>query len=193
MITMNDALRLIEKRRDDAVVVPTMTGNRGWHDVSGDESLDLPVGGAMGKASSVALGICLARPDKKVVVVDGDGSLLMNLGSLVTIGGQAPANLVHVVMDNGVYAVTGGQPVPNANGFSFAGLAEAAGYARSFAFDDLEEFAMQIDEVMGAKGPVMVAIKTEPEIQNTPIRERPRGATRRTPEAIKDLVQALRR
>ena len=94
MVTMNDALRLIEQRRDDAIVVPTMTGNRGWHDVSGDESLDPARRRSDGQG--IAGGICLAPPEKKVVVVDGDGSLLMNLGSLVTIEGQAPENLVHV-------------------------------------------------------------------------------------------------
>ena len=93
MMSMNDALRLIEERRDDAVVVPTMTASRGWQEVSHSESLDLPVGGAMGKASSMALGLCLARPDKKFIVVDGDGSPLMNFGSLVTIGGASPENL----------------------------------------------------------------------------------------------------
>lgn len=190
MIAMDDALRLIEERRGDAVVLPTMVGGRGWQKLTGDESLNLPVSGAMGKASSVALGLCLARPDRKVIVIDGDGSLLMNLGTLVTVGGQAPENLCHVVLDNGVYAVTGGQPVPNAENFSFAGLAKAAGYAATFEFDDLEELATGVDEVMSSVGPVFVSIKTVPEIENTPIRQRVRTA-RRTPEAIKDLARAL--
>ena len=190
MIAMDDALRLIEERRGDAVVLPTMVGGRGLQRLTGNESLDLPVSGAMGKASSVALGLCLARPDRKVIVIDGDGSLLMNLGTLVTVGGQAPENLCHVVLDNGVYAVTGGQPVPNAENISFAGLAKAAGYAATFEFDDLEELATGVDEVMSSAGPVFVSIKTAPEIENTPIRQRVRTA-RRTPEAIKDLARAL--
>lgn len=191
MITMKDALILVEERRQDAIVLPTMMGGRAWQAVTHNQELDLPVGGAMGKASSVALGLCLARPDKKVVVIDGDGSLLMNLGALVTVGGQAPENLYHFVLDNGMYAVTGGQPVPNAGGFSFAGLAQAAGYASAFEFDDLEEFATSVDEVMSSRGPVLVSLKTEPEVENTPIWERPR--TRRTPEAIKELMRALSR
>ena len=192
MISMNDALRLIEERRDDAVVFPASVGSRGWSEVSHDPSLDVPTG-VMSKASSVALGLCLARPDRKVVVLDGDGGLLMNLGSLVTIGGQAPENLYHFVLDNGMYATTGGQPVPNAEGFDFAGLAGAAGYARAFEFDDLEEFATSVDEVMNAKGPVLVCLKTVPEVENTPIRVRPRGSIRRTPDAIKGVIQALQR
>ena len=190
MIAMDDALRLIEERRGDAVVLPTMVGGRGWQKVTQNESLDLPVSGAMGKASSVALGLCLAQPDRKVIVIDGDGSLLMNLGTLVTVGGQAPENLCHVVLDNGVYAVTGGQPVPNAENVSFAGLAKAAGYAATFEFDDLEELATGVDEVMSSAGPVLLSIKVVPELENTPIRQRVR-AVRRTPEAIKDLARAL--
>ena len=188
MITMNEALRLIEERREDVAVVPTMTAGRGWRKVSRSESLDLPVGGAMGKASSMALGLCLAQPDKKVIVVDGDWGLLMNL---VTIGGTSPENLFHFVAGNGVYAVTGGQSTPNFGGIRFAGIARSAGYARAFEIDDLKEFASSVDEVMDDKEPVLVSIKTEPEIENTPIWERSRGAARRTPEAIKELMRAL--
>ena len=191
MITMNDALRLIEERRGDAVVVPVATGSRGWSEVSRNESLDLPASGAMGKGSSLALGLCVARPDRKVIVIDGDGGLLMNLGSLVTVGGKAPANLYHFVLENGVYAVTGGQPVPNPGGFSFVGLAQAAGYAAAYEFDDLEEFATNIDEVMASRGPVLVSLATVPEVQNVPVWQRRRRRFRRIPEAIKDIVRAL--
>ena len=152
--------------------------------------MDLPVSGAMGKASSIALGLCLAKPQRKIIVVDGDGSLLMNLGSLVTIGGKAPVNLYHFVMHNGVYTVTGGQPVPNADGITFTGLAKGAGYANCFEFDDLEDFATSIDEIFAARGPVMIALKSEPVIENTPQEMRPR-VTRRTPQAIKELKETL--
>ena len=192
MIEMVDALRLIEDRRGDAVVVSTMIGSQGWQQVSRIESLDLPITGGMGKASSVALGISLARPDRKVIVIDGDGSLVMNLGSLVTIAGKAPENLYHFVLENGVYAVTGGQPIPNAGGLSFAGLARAAGYASAFEFDDLEEWVTSVDEVMSSKGPVLACIKTVPEVEHRPISERPRGRSRSTPQAIKEFAQALR-
>ena len=191
MIDMLDALRLIEERRGDAVVLSTMMGNLGWREVSRNQDLDLPIGGAMGKASSVALGLCLARPDRKVIVLDGDGSLLMNLGTLVTVGEQAPENLCHVVLDNGMYAVTGGQPLPNPGGYSFVGLAEAAGYASAFEFDDLEEFATGLDAVMSAPGPVMVCIKTDPAIINTPSWPYPLGTIRFEPVAIKEVARAL--
>ena len=108
MIKMHDALRLIEARREGGIVLAAMTAEWGWQDVSRLKALDLPDPQPMGKASSVGLGLSLARPDKKVIVIDGDGSLLMNLGTLVTIADQAPGNLYHVVLDNGVYAITGG-------------------------------------------------------------------------------------
>jgi hypothetical protein len=153
MMKMSDALSLIEQRRDDAVVLPTMTGGSAWNRVSHDES---------------------------------------HLGSVVTIAGKAPENLYHFVLDNGVYAVTGGQPVPNAGGYSFAGIAREAGYAAAYEFDNLEDFATSVDEIFGTKGPVLVSLKTEPEIENTPIQLRPRSS-RRTPQAIKELKETLSR
>jgi phosphonopyruvate decarboxylase len=189
MIDMNDALALIEKRREDSIVVPTMTAGRGWGAISQDESLDLPVSGAMGKASSIALGLCLAQPDRKVVLFDGDGSLVMNLGSMVTISGQAPTNLYHFVLENDVYAITGGQPIPNAGKFSFDGLAAASGYASTFEFDDFEEFATRIDEVFDATGPVFITLKTRPEIMDGPVDSR--TSARRTPQAARELHDTL--
>ena len=185
MINMSDALKLIEERRGDAAVISTMTGIQAWAALSRNEGLDMPLNGGMGKASSIAIGVCLARPDKQVIVIDGDGSLLMNLGSIVSVAGKAPANLYHFVIDNGVYAVTGGQPVPNSRGSSFVGMAKSAGYLAAYEFDDLEEFATTIDEIMNAQGPVLVAIKSDPEIQDLPIDQRPRS--RRTPQAIKEF------
>ena len=101
MLSGLDAAKAINRIRGDAVVVSTMTPNRYWSTVSESPELDIPVFGAMGKASSVALGIAVARPDRRVMVLDGDGAVLMNLGTLVTIAGQAPANLVHFVFEDG--------------------------------------------------------------------------------------------
>ena len=190
MIPLNEALHIIEERRGDAVVLPTMTGSSRWRELTGYEQMDLPISGAMGKASSMALGLCLAQPQRKIIVVDGDGSLLMNLGSLVTIGGKAPENLYHFVIHNGVYAVTGGQPVPNADGITFAGLAGAAGYAKNYEFDDLEDFATSIDEILASVGPVMIALKLESAIENT-LEEMGQRVARRTPQAMKEIKETL--
>ena len=139
----------------------------------------------MGKASSVALGLALSQPDTKVILFDGDGSLLMNLGSLVTIANKGPKNLVHFVMDNGVYATTGGQEVPGVGVADYADLATSAGYARSYRFDDLEDFVTRAEEVFSQEGPVFVAAKVIPDIRLP--EERAAGGQRRTPEAVLDL------
>lgn len=193
MINLHDAMAAIQKRRDDAIVLPTMTGGKGWAGVSQDQSLDLPVTGAMGKASSIGLGVALAQPDRKVIVLDGDGSLVMNLGTLITLSGKAPENLYHFVIENGVYAVTGGQPIPNAGNFSFSGMAEAAGYAASFEFDDLEELTTRIDEVFDTAGPVFVTIRSIPEIEDETdaMDQHPELRPRGLPVAMKELYETL--
>ena len=159
MISSLDAMRAISCERRDAVVVATMTPNRYWESVSENRALDLPIFGAMGKASSVALGIALAQPDKKIVVLDGDGGLLMNLGSLITIAGTAPENLVHFVFEDGVYFTTGGQPVPGSGAFSFADMARAAGYKESHQFDNMEDFVSELPGLLDVEGPVFICLK----------------------------------
>ncbi|MFN8534723.1 MAG: thiamine pyrophosphate-dependent enzyme [Dehalococcoidia bacterium] len=104
-----EAIRAIAAARTDQVVVTTMTSIFEWDAVVGDDRRHLPLIGCMSKASSVALGVALARPDVEVLCLDGDGSLLMNLGSLATIAQAAPKNLVHFVFENRVYNITGGQ------------------------------------------------------------------------------------
>ena len=94
---------------------------------AGDRDGNFYTFGAMGLVSSVGLGVALASPDRKVFVTDGDGSLLMNLGSLATIAWQAPANLVHITWDNGMWYETGGQPTHTSTGTDLGGVARAAG------------------------------------------------------------------
>jgi thiamine pyrophosphate-dependent acetolactate synthase large subunit-like protein len=98
---------------------------------AGDRPLNFYTWGSMGLASSIGLGIALACPDVRVYVLDGDGSLLMNLGSLATIGLLRPSNLVVIVMDNEEYATTGGQKTPTAGGANLDAAARAMGIAES--------------------------------------------------------------
>ncbi len=181
MIEMRDAMRAVLRHRKGDVVLPTETSIRAWADVTDDETFDLPTP-CMSKGSSIALGVALAQPDRRVIVWDGDGSLLMNLGTLVTIGGEAPGNLYHIVLDNGMYAMTGGQPVPNAGNIDYSGLAGAAGYTKTFEFDDLEEWTTRIGEVLDERGPVLIVMKTAPEI--TDWVANPPKPSRRMPEAV---------
>ena len=193
MITNYDACRIVEEHRNEAVVITSMNAGNwkfGWPSVSHKEELDLPVSGAMGKASSVGLGLALAHPERKVIVLDGDGSLLMNLGTLVTIANKSPENLYHFVFENGVYAVTGGQPIPGSNNISFQNMAKDAGYAVAYEIADTEELATSVGRILEEKGPVLVCLKVQPEVENTPVqfRQRPR---RNIYTAMEELPKAL--
>ena len=188
MINQVDLMGVIEKYRGDAVIVPTMRATVGWKEVSNNIKRDIGISGAMGKTSSFALGVCLSQPDTKVIVFDGDGSLIMNMGTLVTIANKAPRNMYHFVMDNGIYGTTGGQPVPGNGVTNYAGMAREAGYASSYEFDDLEEFSTQAAQIFEQPGPVLVSIKTVPNIRLAEERIATRsGAGRSLNEAVSDL------
>jgi hypothetical protein len=159
MIPLEDGLRLIERFRQDAVVVACEENGRPWANVSRHQELDIPFPDVVGKGVSLGLGIALARPDKKVVVVDTDGGLLANLGAMATVAGKEPANLCHFVVEDGIYAYKGGLPIPNIGRISFTNLAKGAGYASVYEFRDIEDLALQIEEVMAAPGPVFVCLK----------------------------------
>ncbi len=194
MINNTDAVKLLDGKRSGAVIVATMNANNvkfGLPSVTQNEKLDFPLSGCMGKASSFGLGLALAHPERRVMVLDGDGSLLMNLGAMVTMSTQAPENLVHFLFDNGVYAVTGGQPVPGAGRADWERMAFAAGYAATFSFDNLEDLTTGIDEALGTKGPVFVHLAISPEIENTPVQFRPR-ADRTIHRAIQELPEAIK-
>lgn len=108
---------------------------------AGDRAANFYTWGSMGLATSVGLGLALAQPDRRVFVLDGDGSLLMNLGSLATIGWLRPANLVIVVIDNERYATTGGQKTATAHGTDLEAAARAMGIAASVTVRNSGEFA----------------------------------------------------
>ncbi len=102
----------------------------------------------MGGHAGLGLGLALARPDKKVMLFDSEGDILMSLGILATIAEQAPANLYHFLIDNGVYATTGGQPVPNADNIAYDMIARGCGYPRAFAFTEIGDFERELPGIM---------------------------------------------
>lgn len=160
-MSYDSALDVLARRRTDQVVVSTMTAIAPWRDrVRTDR--DLVCGGFMGGSSALGLGVALARPDVPVWIIDGDGSLVMQLGSLVTIANAAPRRFLHVVMHNGVYDTSGGQPLPAEDLMSFAALASAAGYVRAVRFEDAESFDASFDELLDVDGPVLVELMTQP-------------------------------
>jgi thiamine pyrophosphate-dependent acetolactate synthase large subunit-like protein len=161
VISYRDAVEIINRERSEAVCVTTMTQTRYWYAVSQRPDLDIGISNGMSKASSVALGVAIGAPDRRVITLDGDGSLVMNLGSLVTIAGQKPGNLYHFVFDNGMYAVTGGQPLPNPR-VAYAVMAIAAGYAYSYVFSDAEELASDLPDVLRRPGPALAHLAVTP-------------------------------
>jgi thiamine pyrophosphate-dependent acetolactate synthase large subunit-like protein len=145
----------------------------------------------MGGHAGFALGLALAQPKRRVVLFDSEGDILMSLGMLATIAEQAPANFYHFLLDNEVYATTGGQPVPNAKKVAYDKLALAAGYPRAYAFDEVADLQREITGIISQPGPVFVALKVYPEVENEPIGRRRRWQTRSRDQVLADLRDAL--
>jgi sulfopyruvate decarboxylase subunit beta len=161
------AIAALVAERADAITIVTEQAIGAWRAAVAQPANQIPdhldIVGCMGSASTIGLGIALAQPQRKVIVVDGDGSLLMQLGSLVTIAGAAPVNFYHFVFENGVYETSGSQPLPAEGRFELARMAAAAGYAEAVQFDDGTTFAMALPGVLRQRGPVFVSVRTEPE------------------------------
>jgi sulfopyruvate decarboxylase subunit beta len=191
MLEAADVFKVFQKHRGDAIVIPTGTSGRQWMNFTTNQKRDMSLGGAMGQTTAAALGLALALPSEKVVLFDAEGALLMNLGILATIAGMKPQNFYHFVLDNECYATTGGQPVPNAKEINYAGMAKEAGYVAAYRFDDLQEFERNVGKILEEKGPVCVAIKVIPAIENEPIGLRQRPATRNRAQTIRDLQAEL--
>ena len=116
--------------------------------------------GSMGLASSIGFGLAFSLSDKKVVVIDGDGNILMNMGSLATIGHFAPSNLTHIVLDNEMHASTGGQPTVS-NTVRLEEVARAAGFQAVKKISSIENLRMVMSEVLSSEGPSFVLVKIE--------------------------------
>jgi phosphonopyruvate decarboxylase len=191
MMRIAEALEAFRPHRGDAIVVPGR-GGRYWVEQTANQNLDVPVGDpAMGGHAGFGLGLALARPERKVVLFDSEGDILMSLGMLATIAEQAPANFYHFLLDNEVYATTGGQPVPNAKKVAYDKLALAAGYPRAYAFDEVADLQREITGIISQPGPVFVALKVYPEVENEPIGRRRRWQTRSRDQVLADLRDAL--
>lgn len=117
--------------------------------------------GSMGLAFPIAVGVALAQPDRRVFALEGDGSLLMQLGALSTIATLQPKNLVMIVMDNGIYQITGAQPTPAANVADIVAIAVGSGLANSAWAADEEDFERLVDQAMSTAGPHLIAIRID--------------------------------
>ncbi len=134
--------------------------------------------GSMGLAFPIALGVALAQPERRVFALEGDGSLLMQLGALSTIAALKPKNLGMIVMDNGIYQITGSQPTPAAGIADIVAIAAGSGLARSAWAADEEDFERLVDEAMSATEPSLIGVRID---------DKPGvGTTRRDPVQIRE-------
>ena len=170
-MNLREALTLLrELRAPSDVVVTSMGSAREWIAMGPLAPLDFVfVPSSMGQAPSLALGLALSQPARRVIACNGDGSMLMNLGALATISAQAPKNLVLIVFDNGVYEVTGAQATPGSaggradkRGVDFAEIARACGWPSVFRYRDIEEWREDAASVLAAPGPVFIALEVAP-------------------------------
>jgi phosphonopyruvate decarboxylase len=157
-------------RRDDEVVITTMGSAREWMKLGAAHPLDfILVPSSMGQGTSIGLGLALARPDRRIIVCSGDGSLLMNLGTLASIVAANVPNLVVIVFDNGVYEVTGQQPTaaaatsrPGGRSADFPGMARACGFDSVHRFTETNAWSANARAVLDATGPTFVALDVAP-------------------------------
>lgn len=161
MLSRQQLLEPLARRRTDEVVVTTMSTVRPWARYA-DSDLDFAsADSAMGHAADLALGIAMAQPRRTVICLNGDGSMLMSLGTLVTVVEAGVRNLVLFVAVNGTYEITGNQPIPAAQRLDFPGLARAAGFPRVFAYDDAGAYESALDDILSQPGPTFVCAYCE--------------------------------
>jgi thiamine pyrophosphate-dependent acetolactate synthase large subunit-like protein len=175
MIPLREALEVLAAYRGQRIVITTMSPIAPWHQLS-DTPLDFAyIPSAMGQAPALGLGLALAQSEHGVIVVNGDGCMLMNLGCLVTLAHHL-ANVYLLIIDNSQYEVTGGQPTAGAGHADFAGLARAAGIRRVYSFGSVEAWRHGAAEALSGDGPVLIWLKVEPKMgQKTPTPPRSMG------------------
>ena len=156
-----DALTAIYDRLTDRVVVTIMGAVAAELQSLGHRSNFFYLQHAMGLASSMGLGIALAQPERQVVVFDGDGSVLMNLGGLTTLARYRPRNLVHVIFDNESLLSVGGFPTATSTGSDLAGIAAAAGVPRTMKVERLDAFVTAFDDALTAGDLTTIVAKVE--------------------------------
>ncbi|MGH9843519.1 MAG: thiamine pyrophosphate-dependent enzyme [Blastocatellia bacterium] len=168
MMRRQEAIAVLAEGRDGAISVAAMQAIMAWHAAGQGATDHLDALGCMGSASSLGLGIALACPGRKVIVLDGDGCLLMQLGSLVTIAAESPPNFYHFIFENGRYETSGNQVLPGFGKFDFCRMALGAGYRQALSFDDAETLRQSLPQVFGSPGPALIRLGIGPDEPVTP-------------------------
>ncbi len=161
-MTANEVALLIDSVRGETGIVVCTMGAMNALDALPLSPLTVACVPLMGGAASLGLGLALAQPMRAVFVLDGDASLLMELGGLVSIADAAPGNLHHILFNNRVqFAGLGNLPTPGSRTVDFAGMAQAAGYASTFKFDSRDAFAEHLESSLEQTGPSFVELLVE--------------------------------
>jgi thiamine pyrophosphate-dependent acetolactate synthase large subunit-like protein len=191
MMTKDDVLAALAAVRTDEVVVTTMGMVRPWGRHS-SHALDFAsADSAMGHAADLALGIALAQPGRRVICLNGDGSMLMALGTLVVAVEQRARNFVLLVSQNDRYEITGNQPIPGARGVDFALFARGAGFTSVHAFDEARAFRAALPGILAAPGPAFVVVRTAMGDER-PLSRGPHESAAYLKTSLPDAAQGLR-
>jgi phosphonopyruvate decarboxylase len=160
MMKRDECLSIIEDNRGSAVIVAHFQPAFDLIRIA-PNPLNWYAVGAMGQAAPHGIGLALGLPDRKVIVLDGDGSLLMNLGTLATAIEAVLPNFIHFVCENGCYETNGSHPLPAAGRVDFCMLARGAGYRRVFNIETLDELRARLPEILSQNEPVFARLRVE--------------------------------
>jgi phosphonopyruvate decarboxylase len=157
-----EAVQILRERlTDDTLVVASLGTPSYLLHAAGDRHLNFYLWAAMGMASSTGLGLALAQPNRRVVVLDGDGAALMNLGGMVTVGMRQPPNLLWMILENGAFLETGGQPIATHSTADLVGLGQASGIRWAARATNPETLAAMLDAGLATAGPALVVARVE--------------------------------
>src|SRR5207248_11432983 len=159
----NECMKVLAKHRGDAVVVCAlgMAANEWWAVTRSEDSFYMH--GGMGLASTFALGLAIAIPDTPVCVINSDGGLCMNTGTLLTEAGQQQRNMKHFVIDNQCYQTVENMPMVNQDGADYTMMARGAGFQRAITIDNLDDLDRKMPEIVAAPGPYFIRLPMEAE------------------------------
>jgi len=162
MINRLEATRyLVQQLADEPIIASCGNPKFDLFDAAAERKTNFYMWNSMGMASSIGLGLALAKPDEKVIVLDGDGAILMNLNSLTTAASLAPRNLVHMIWDNEQYQITGGQPTHTHAKADLGRIAGGAGFKKVLTVDTLDAYKKALTQALTQSGPWILIAKTD--------------------------------
>lgn len=172
MLSKDEFIEPLVALRSDQIVVTTMGMVRPWGRLSQSPLDFASADSAMGHAADLAIGLALARPERRVICLNGDGSMLMNPGSLVTAVESGAENLLLFVVQNGTYEITGNQAIPGRRSLDWVRIARGCGFPLAYSFSEAASYRARLPELLQARGPVFAAVQVEPG-QEGPLRRGP--------------------